>query len=377
MSNWESCKNILCILPDNVGDLIMTGPAMRVLKESFGAKITVLTSSMAGDIAKDMPEVDEVMIFDLPWTKVNEITPDINLVMEKLKRRQFDAAVIFTRYNQNSLPAAMLAYMAGIPKRLAYCREDPYQLLTDWLPDKEPERISDKEPYSFVKHQVKRDLDLIATVNATTGCERFILQKKEELWPVVKNKLASIGVDTSRKWMLLHAGVSEIKREYPVDKWIEAGKKIIDEFDCQVIFTGSLDEKPLIDYLRDNVGAGSFSAAGLFSLREFILLIDKSPLVISVNTGTIHIAAAVSTPVIVLYGLADPQHIPWRSPCKVLRFEIPQNLQSKNELIRFVKHPQFDKNVKMPSADDILKAAHDLLKYTSPDFIETKLKHTA
>jgi ADP-heptose:LPS heptosyltransferase len=268
-----------------------------------------------------------------------------------------------------------LCYLAGIPRRLAYCSENPHQLLTDWIPDKEPEWATNKEHYSFIKQQVKRNLELVKTVNAVGGCDRFALKKSEELWPSVKNKLVSIGVDMDRKWILVHPGVNDPKRAYPFDKWIDAGKKIIEEFDCQVIFTGSDDEKQITNYLRDRIGANSFSASGLFNLSEFILLVDRSPLVISVNTGTIHIASAVSTPVVVLYALTHPNHTPWRSPCKVLKFENPENLLGKNEVTRLEGNRVFREELKMPSADDILKAAWELLKYTSPEFAEPTLKH--
>src|SRR3954462_14022538 len=101
--NWQGCKNILCIRPDNMGDLIMTGPAIRALKETFGAKITVLTSSMAKGIVQFMPEIDEYIIFDAPWVKADEIADrdSFNNIVSIIKDKQFDAAVIFTVYSQN------------------------------------------------------------------------------------------------------------------------------------------------------------------------------------------------------------------------------------------------------------------------------------
>jgi lipopolysaccharide heptosyltransferase II len=351
-----------------MGDLIMSGPAIRALKETFSARITVLTSSMAAGIAKNMPEIDDIIVFDLPWVKTQEIadTSAINQIVEELKLRKFDAAVIFTVYSQNPLPTAILAYLAGIPKRLAYCRENPYQLLTDWVPD--------KEPYSFIKHQVKRDLDLVATINATTTNRHLLLNKNESLWSSVEEKLTRIGVDINKPWLILHAGVSETKREYPINKWIEASKRLIEEFDYQLIFTGSAKEKPLTDHLQNSIPSGSFSAGGLFSLDEFILLINKSPLIISVNTGTTHIAAAVGTPVIVLYALTNPQHTPWGSPCKVLPFKVQDTLQSKNEVIRFINNSLFIKPVEMPSAIDILEACRELLKMESSEYKEADLE---
>ena len=69
MSSWSDCKNILVIRPDNMGDLLMSGPAIRAFKESFNCKITVLTSSMGAVIAPYMEEIDEVIVADLPWIK--------------------------------------------------------------------------------------------------------------------------------------------------------------------------------------------------------------------------------------------------------------------------------------------------------------------
>src|SRR5437870_3057713 len=114
--DWSKCKNILCIRCDNMGDLLMSSPAIRALKETFKSKITVLTSSMASVIAGYIPEIDEVLTYDLPWVKTNEEleTDGFLKAIDVLKSRQFDAAVIFTVYSQNPLPAAMLAYLANI-----------------------------------------------------------------------------------------------------------------------------------------------------------------------------------------------------------------------------------------------------------------------
>src|ERR1700712_461516 len=184
-NDWGKCKNILCMRPDNMGDLVMSGPAIRALKEHFNAKITVLTSSLAKNIVSHMPEIDESIIFDLPWVKSNQIASSgkISEIVRIIKERRFDAAVIFTVYSQNPLPTAMLAYMAGIPKLLAYCRENPYGLLTDWIPE--------KEPYSVIKHQVRRDLDLVKTIGAIPGNEGLSLLVDDNLWPQSISKLTS------------------------------------------------------------------------------------------------------------------------------------------------------------------------------------------
>jgi ADP-heptose:LPS heptosyltransferase len=156
-----------------MGDVIMSSPAFRALKETFDCRLTVLTSSMGSLITPFIKEIDETIVFDLPWIKTNNeiISEKCFALIEKLKTYHFDAAIIFTVYSQNPLPTALLAYMANIPLRLAYCRENPYALLTHWIPD--------KEPYSFIQHQVERDLHLVKHMGATTGDDKLHLQFSE------------------------------------------------------------------------------------------------------------------------------------------------------------------------------------------------------
>ncbi len=351
--SWHECKNILCIRPDNMGDLVMSIPAIRALKETFGARITVLTSSMAKAVIPFIPEIDDAIIYDLPWVKTND-TPDVgtfNQVVQEIKSKRFDAAVIFTVYSQNPLPTAMIAYLAGIPKVLAYCRENPYHLVSDWVPD--------KEPYTTIKHQVQRDLDLVAAVGATTPNVDLSLQVNDELWQGIIERLSTIGFDDSKPWLLMHAGVSEAKRQYPEKHWVTAAQRLIEQ-GYRVLFTGSSSEKTITDNLHEKTGRGSFSCGGMFNLDEFICLIKHSSVVVSVNTGTVHLAAAVGTPVVVLYAQTNPQHTPWNVPNIVLPFPVPAAYRSKNEVISYVNKTVYSQPVGLPTTDDISRAVEQL-----------------
>lgn len=348
------CKNILIIRPDNLGDLIMSGPAIRALKQSFDCKITVLTSSMASGAAKHMPEIDEVIVFDLPWVKTNKAQNDLSGIISELRSRDFDGAVIFTVYSQSALPSAMLAYQAGIPRTLGHCRENPSGLLTHWVPD--------REPYEFIKHQVQRDLDLVSRIGAEVTDDKLCLYINDSLWTDnVLQKLAMNGVNPDEPWLILHAGVSETKRKYPPESWIAIAQEFIG-LGYQILFTGSAAEKELTDELQSAIGSGSYALGGVFSLGEFICLIKNAPLVVSVNTGAVHIAAAVNTPVVVLYAQTNPQHTPWKVPCKVLQCSIAEDMRSKNEVIRWVNKELYTLQVPIPSVDEVVSAANELLQ---------------
>src|SRR3954451_14182507 len=157
--SWAQVRNLLCVRLDSIGDVLMTTPAIRACRETFGCRITLLTSSGGASIARHVPEVDAVMSFAAPWMKVAAPGSDASLIAG-LKRGAFDAAVIFTVYSQNPLPAAYLCYLAGIPRRLAHCHENPYALLTDW--------VADPGPASTVRHEVQRQLDLVGGVGCQT-----------------------------------------------------------------------------------------------------------------------------------------------------------------------------------------------------------------
>ena len=170
-SDWKNFKNILCIRPDNMGDLIMTSPAIKALKEAVpGRKITLLTSKAGALIADFIPEVDEVITCNLPWEKIgaDNKSDEVLALVNLLQEGDYDAAVLFNVYSQNPLPNAMLCYMAGIKRVAGYCRENPYGLITDWIPD--------EEPLYKIKHEVRRQLDLVAAIGANVEEEAFSLE---------------------------------------------------------------------------------------------------------------------------------------------------------------------------------------------------------
>ncbi|MBK1441562.1 glycosyltransferase family 9 protein [Parapedobacter sp. ISTM3] len=352
MDNWNSCTNLLIIRPDNIGDVLMSSPAIRAIKRSFGCKITLLTSEAGAAASALLPEVDETLVANFPWVKhTSSIHPAyLSKMVSRLKNAAFDGCVIFTVYSQNPLPTAMLAWAAGIPRRLAYCRENPYDLLTRWVPD--------DEPYSHIRHQVVRDLDLVEQIGAYTNDDRITIAVPAEAHIRAMAKLARIGVDTRQPFVIFHAGVSEPKRAFPVDRWMELTKRVLAAHPAkQIVFTGNSDERALTDCLSRASGPGTFSAGGLLDIAEFAAVIRQATLVVSVNTATIHLAAAFGRPLVVLYALTNPQHTPWRCPHTLFPYSITdKSLQSRNEVIRHVDRSLYQEKIDLPATEAISNA---------------------
>jgi lipopolysaccharide heptosyltransferase II len=338
-----------------MGDLLMSSPAIHALKETFHARITVLTSSMAAGIAKYIPCIDDVIVSDIPWVKINHNEGPAGCIqlVETLRRRKFDSAVIFTVYSQNPLPSVMLAYLAGIPYRLAYCRENPYDLLTHWIPD--------QEPYSIVRHQVERDVQLVNSVGARTHNMQLKLTVPNESYGRTMHKLTASRLNLQQPWIIVHPGASEPKRLYPSEAFNNILKKIVSH-DIQIVLTGTEKEKLLTEHLRTDICHRSFSVAGQLNLEEFMAIIDIAPLVLSVNTATVHIASALHTPVVVLYALTNPQHTPWNVPCKVFTYPVYDELKSRNEVIRYVNDHVMEKRNDYPTSDDVCESVMALMR---------------
>jgi lipopolysaccharide heptosyltransferase II len=316
---WSDARNVLCIRLDTLGDVVMTSPALRAIKRSSpNARVTLLTSSRGAAAARLVPHVDRVAIYDAPWLKATATRPDGAAdrdLIARLRSDAFDAAIIFTVFSQNPLPAALTCYLADIPRRLAHCRENPYQLLTDWVKDPEPEQ--------GIRHEVLRQLDLVAAVGFETDDDRLEVALPDAARVDARAALEQAGVDLARPWAVVHPGASAPSRRYPPEHLATACRALARDSGWTIAFTGDRSEIELVNWIRREMGAPSHSLAGRLDVAALAAVLELAPVLISNNTGPVHLAAAVGTPVVDLYALTNPQHTPWRVPHEVLSHDVP------------------------------------------------------
>lgn len=318
-AGWEAAGRVLCIRLDSLGDILMTTPAIRAVKGSRpGRHVTLLTGAAGAAVARLVPEIDEVIVYDAPWIKATPPRQDARLEQEMVARLQegnYDAAIIFTVYSQSPLPAAFLCYLAGIPLRLAHCRENPYQLLTEWIAETEPE--------TGTRHEVRRQLDLVAAVGYRTQAEGLSVAVPPGAHERVRQVLAEAGVDPSRRWLVIHPGASAPSRRYPPGSFARAARSLVQDHGFQVVWTGTGAEEELVAGIQAGAGAPTASLVNRLNLGELAALLSQAPLLVSNNSGPVHLAAAVGTPVVDLYALTNPQHTPWAIPHRLLYHDVP------------------------------------------------------
>lgn len=316
---WRRARRVLGIRLDNMGDVMMTTPALRALRESGppDRQLTLLASRAGATLAPYLPDVDDVIALDAPWVKHDATERrDLRRVAALLRRRRFDAAVIFTVYSQNPLPAAMLCHLAEIPLVLAHCRENPYHLLSHWVPE--------SEPAGGIRHEVQRQLDLVATVGARTNDARLRFRTLPGERASLAVKLASLGASGARGWVVVHPGASAPSRRYDGASYARA-VSMLDAGERCVVFTGGNDERDMVAGVMAACVSRQrlVNTAGRLSMGELACVIEDADLLISNNTGPVHLAAALGTPVVDLYALTNPQHTPWMVESRVLSHDVP------------------------------------------------------
>ncbi|MGE5469790.1 MAG: glycosyltransferase family 9 protein [Bacteroidota bacterium] len=317
-TTWQSARRILAIRLDNMGDVLMTTPALRALRAAAPDRhVTLLASPTGAVLAPFIPEIDAVAVLaGSPWLPGGAAAPrDLEASVDLLRQAHFDAAVIFTVYSQNPLPAAMLCWQAGIPLCLAHCRENPYRLLSDWVPE--------PEPHEILRHEVRRQLDLVATVGASTTNERLSFRLRPEDEVKAMASLWQVGLDPQRPRVVLHPGASAAARRYPPEQFATLVDLLSGHPDIQLVFTGNAAEVELVDGIRRRLRRPVASLAGVLNLGELATVIAGAAVLVANNSGVVHIAAALGTPVVDIYALTNPQHIPWGVPNRVLYHDVP------------------------------------------------------
>jgi lipopolysaccharide heptosyltransferase II len=320
MKEWSQAKNILCIRLDAMGDVLMTTPAMKALKDAVpGRRVSLLTSAQGALIASSIDLFEKVLTYKAPWLKATEERNDTSSdfeIIEELKKEKFDAVVIFTVYSQNPLPSAFLCYLSEIPLRAAYCRENPYSLLTHWLKEDEPEKR--------LRHEVRRHLDLVTHLGASRGDLPLYLNVDDQAIMSVEKKLKERQIySLNNDWIVIHPGSTAASRRYSISGFAKVADLIIEKLGKRVLFTGSLSEREIISSIQTEMNNASDNLGGELSLKEMIALLAKSPLLISNNSGPVHMAAALGTPIVDLYALTNPQHTPWMVQHATLYHDVP------------------------------------------------------
>lgn len=356
---WYLARRVLAIRLDNLGDVLVTTPALHAIKESLpAAELTLLAGPVGAQVARLNPDLDDVIVYQAPWMdpwhKLPQDSQREQEMIATIRERRFDGAIIFTSFHQSPLPAAYLCYLADIPLRAAASIDGPGSLLT--TRHKHPERVM---------HEVERGLDLAGAIGFTTSNRALVLQVPVEARKQIDTILARQGVNRQRPVVVVHPGCSMPARTYPWEMYVEVIDLLVAQTGATVLLTGAEDERELVGRIVCNLREDSRQAihtfVGTLPFAELCALIEAADLAITNNTGPMHISAAVKTPVVALFALTNPpeQWGPWQVPHRLLNVDVPCRIcysrvcPYKHECLRLV------------TPDMVVEAATDLLQQRS------------
>ncbi|MBL7147236.1 MAG: glycosyltransferase family 9 protein [Nanoarchaeota archaeon] len=303
----KDIQNILIIRIDHIGDVITTIPSLRALRKAFPkAKISVMVRSLTKDLLIKCPYINELIIYNPPWFRGKKNLNILKAIkfFKKLRKRNFDLAIDF----RGDLRNIFLAYLSNARYRLAYDVKGGNFLLTH-VADYRKELI----------HNVDRNLEVLKKLNIGTK------NKELELWipKEIKNKIKL----PNKKFVIIHPGSGGSKKLWSSKFFAEVADYIIKKYKTEIVLTGSPSEVNLTKEIENQMSFQPLNIAGKTNLLELAEVIKRAKIFISPDSGPMHMAIAVKTPTISLFGTSLSEVWGYKSKKNIL-LEKKNNLKS-------------------------------------------------
>lgn len=305
--DWSRLDRVLAVRLDNLGDVVMVTPALRALRAALGphARLDLLASPAGASLAPLLPWLDEVHALRAVWQDASGSLPqdparELALV-EQL--RAYDAVVVFTSFAQSPHAVAYAAYLAGVPVRAGVSKEFGGSVLSHWLP-----APADSQ------HQTDRALALLDSVGVPAHGRGLELAVPDEVRATAAQVRRRAGLPDT--YAVLAPGASCPSRRYPPERFAEVAR----DLGLPVAVVGTEQERPLVQAVTA-AGPGVADLSGLLDVPALVATIADARLAVTNNSGGMHIADAVGTPVVVLFaGTEDESQFAPRSvPATLLR----------------------------------------------------------
>jgi ADP-heptose:LPS heptosyltransferase len=300
MSISHGRGHVLVVRPDNNGDVLLAGPAIRAAAASAD-RVTLWVGPRGRAAAELLPDVDEVLVRELPWIDLAATAPDrawLDATIDDVAARDVDAAVVLSSFHQSPLPTALVLRAAGIPFVAATSVDFPGGLLDV------RHRIDDDV------HEVERSLDLMRSAG-------FELPAGDDgrlrVLPSVRRVPSP--VPAGPPYVVVHPGASVPARAWSPAANAAAVQRLADT-GWRVVVTGGPDEVELTALVAGPPRPDVIDLGGATGWTGLARTVADAATIVVGNTGPAHLAAALGTPVVDLFAPVVPavRWRPWRVP---------------------------------------------------------------
>ncbi len=294
-----------------VGDTVLTYPTVQQLKVFFPkSHLAVLVPSYLVDLWKTFPYVDEIIPFQKKGG-IGSIWEDLNL-SQSLKERNFDLAVILPR----SFRSALHIFLARIPIRIGYRGEWRSLFLTHGI-RRTREVLQGHRVYYYQKL-----IERFGTIEHPPS-PRIFLREEDRKWG--DRMLQDLGVPEGKPVIGMNPGAAYgLAKCWDPGRFGELGKRLANRWETKVLLFGREAEQPIVYEILRHLGPRGIDLTGKTGLLQLAALLERCTLLVTNDTGTMHVAAAVGTPVVALFGSTLPLTTgPWGEGHVVVKKDIP------------------------------------------------------
>jgi heptosyltransferase-2 len=290
--DFRYVETILVKMPNWMGDVVMALPVFDYLRAAFpDARITALVKAPMGELLRMVEHVDEVIEYAHRGGLKRLL--DTARTIRRVRRRCFHAALLLP----NSLNSALWAALAGIPLRVGARGQWRRWLLTHTI-----------APRPKDMHQAAHYVEIAARLGDAPppDAPHASVRPDDAAW--AERFLAERGCNSSAPVVGLNPGAAygSAKRWLP-ERFAEVGRRLRDTFGAQVLVFGSRDDAPVTGPIVEQIGPGAHDLAGRTSLGRLAALMARCRVVITNDTGPMHLAGAVGAKVVALFGSTSPE----------------------------------------------------------------------
>jgi len=274
-------KNILVVRNDRFGEFLLNIPAFRALKQSFPDSIlTLVVNPYVAQLTSSIDSIDKVII----WENRNHNFSDNLKFARDLKGRKFDLCVIFNPSREFNV----ISFLAGIPLRLGYDRKWGF-LLTHKMKD---------EKHLGKKHETEYNLDLVRLIGANTQDITLSLKINNG---IIIDLFKDEDLRESEDLIALHPFTSDPIKQWPMENFKRLAQGLVKVPNKKVLIIGGQEELGKISEYFVNAGNNIINLIGKTTLVQLAALLAKCKLLISCDSGPVHLASCVNTPVISIF----------------------------------------------------------------------------
>lgn len=274
-------QNILVRIPNWLGDAVMASAAMEDLSRFYETKLSIVCEKKLVDLFHGHPRIHKIFPFDKNHRK--------DQIHKRLKEENFDLGILFT----NSFSSAWQLFQAKVKTRWGFKNEMRSLLLSKALP------VPKEKGKEHLVITYKRLLQPLGIPLSTTAPTLYLTEEdRKAAEKILKNhsipsKAFLIGINPG-------AAYGQAKCWLP-ERFKELSDKLLENENACVLYFGDSSSKPLIDSLCPN-SPRIVNLAGKTSLRELMSLIKKCAIFLTNDSGPMHVAAALKTPLVALFG---------------------------------------------------------------------------